>query len=103
MDNNSDEDIPNAHTAIQVIEQSDAADVSEAGAFYRNQSQFQAEIEEGVLTAAPARGSSYFEWYIATDPMEIDSGGEDCSEDYVENAEENCEPESKVKEMNVPM
>jgi len=70
MDNNSDEDIPNAHPAIQVIKQSNAADASEAGAFYQNQSHFQAKLDEGVLTVAPARASSYFEWYITADPME---------------------------------
>jgi hypothetical protein len=50
MDNDSDEDIPNAYLTIQVIEQSDADDASEPGAFYQNQSHFQAEINEGVLT-----------------------------------------------------
>ena len=94
MDNNSDEDIPNAHPAIQVIEQSDAAEASGAGTFYQNQSHFQAEINEGVLTAAPARSSSYFEWHITADPMEIDGGREDCGEDHVEDAEEIDEPES---------
>ena len=37
MDNDSGQDIPDDHPAIQVIKQTDAAvDVSEAGAFYQN-------------------------------------------------------------------
>ena len=68
MDNNNDEDIPNAHPEIQVIKQSDAADVSEAAASHLNQSQFCIEVEEGALMAAPARSLSYFEWSIATNP-----------------------------------
>jgi hypothetical protein len=38
MDNNSDEDIPNAHPEIQVIEQSDGTDTSEAAASHLNRS-----------------------------------------------------------------
>ena len=96
MDNDSGQDIPDDHPAIQVIEQTDAAaDASEAGAFYRNQSHFQVELKAGILPSVPARELSYFEWHITTDPMEIDGGREDCS---VENAEENCDPESMDNE-----
>ena len=64
-----------------MIEQTNAtADVSEAGAFYRNQSHFQVELKAGILPSAPARELSYFEWHITTDPMEINGGREDCSE-----------------------
>ena len=98
MDNNSDGDILDAQPAIQVIEQSNAADAPKAAAFY--QSQFQVEVEEGALTAAPAGELSYFEWDIATNPMEINGGEEDCSEDHVEGADhkENHEPESMDNE-----
>jgi hypothetical protein len=98
MDNNSDEDIPNAHPEIQVIEQSDAANASEAAASHLNRSRFRIEVKGEALTAAPARSLSYFEWSIATDPMEIDGGGEDSSEDCVEGAEENGKPESMDNE-----
>ena len=98
MDNNSDEDIPNAHPEIQVIEQSDATDASEAAASHLNQSQFHVEVKGEALTAAPARSLSYFEGSIATDPMEIDGGGEDSSEDCVEGTKENGKPESMDNE-----
>ena len=100
MNNSGDKDILNAHplALIQVIEQGDAAQ-AQAGTFYQNQSHFQAELNEGVLTHAPAGASSYFEWYITADPMDIDGGGpggdsEEGCDDHVIDAEENCEPES---------
>jgi hypothetical protein len=95
MDNDSDHDILDAHAAIPVIEQTDdTADMSEADALYLNQSHFQVELKVGILPSAPARELSYFEWHITTDPMEIDGGREDCSGDHIEDAEENCDPES---------
>jgi hypothetical protein len=97
MNNSGDKDILNAHplALIQVIEQGDAAQ-AQAGTFYQNQSHFQAELNEGVLTHAPAGASSYFEWYITADPMDIDGGGpggdsEEGCDDHVIDAEENCE------------
>jgi len=75
-----------------------AADASEAGTFYRNQSHFQVELKAGILPSVPARELSYFKWHITTDPMDIDGGREDCSEDHIENAEEKCDPESMDNE-----
>ena len=99
MDNNSGQDIPDDHPAIQVIEQINAAaDVSEAGTLYWNQSHFQVELKVGILPSAPVRELFYFEWHITTNPMEIDGGREDCSEDHIENAEEICNPESMDNE-----
>ena len=98
MDNNNDEDMPNAHPEIQVIKQSNAANGSEAAASHLNQSRFCIEVKGGALMAALAGSLSYFEWSIAADPIEIDGGGEDSSEDCVEGAEENGQPESMDNE-----
>jgi hypothetical protein len=98
MNNNSNEDVPNAYPPIQVIEQSDAADASKAAASHLNQSRFHIEVKGEALTATPAGSLSYFEWFIATNPIEIDGGGEDSSEDPVEGAEENGRPESMDNE-----
>ena len=56
MNNSGDKDILNAHplALIQVIEQGDAAQ-AQAGTFYQNQSHFQAELNEGVLTHGRCR------------------------------------------------
>jgi len=51
MENQSDEDIPNPHPEIQIIEQGDAPEGSEMSS--RNRSQFQVVVEEGALAAAP--------------------------------------------------
>jgi hypothetical protein len=41
---------------------------------------FCVQIKKGALTPAPQTGSQFFEWYIITDPGEID-GKEDSAEE----------------------
>ena len=69
MDDNSNEDIPNAHPNFQVIEQGDASDseLEATSSHLLNRSRFRVVVEEGALAPMPPRELSYFEWSIVTD------------------------------------
>jgi len=93
MDSKSDEEIPNAHPEIQITEQGDAPEEPSS----LNRSRFRVVVEEGALAAVSPRESSFFEWSIVTDPMEIDDsedGSGDATPEDALGAEENREPES---------
>ena len=56
MDNDSGQDIPDVHPAIQVTEQTNAtANASEAGTFNQNQSHFQVELKAVILPSTSVR------------------------------------------------
>lgn len=92
MNNNSDEDIPNAHPMVQVIRQGDA---SEMPGNRPGQSRFRVVIAADRLAAAPPRELSYFEWSIVTDPTDIDGEKEEgTTMESVADGEGDAEPES---------
>ena len=72
MDNDSDEDIPNAHPMVQVIGQGDASEMMPVD--HPGQGRFRVAIGADRLAATPSppREPSYFEWSIFTDPTDID-------------------------------
>ena len=104
MKNTSDEDTCEGDQQGAVIDQGNPSDIS-GGSLIT----FRIEVEKGALAAESSQGSSYFEWSIMMDPIDIDGPDSEGLEDEVKitgQSTMNNEPEfsdnEEEDEENVP-
>jgi hypothetical protein len=91
MKNASDEDASEGNQPAAIIDEGNTSNISGSSLIT-----FRIEVEKGALAAEPSQGSSYFEWSIVMDPIDID--GPEEQEDQVDNEAEFSDDE----EGNVP-